>query len=895
MKNIFSIKNKALIMSFLGAILFLAPGFNANAQSNTTISGLVTDEESGDPIIGASVYLKGSSVGTVTDFEGSFRFTTSLEGTQQLIVSFIGYSTISETVELGQGDITKSYSLSLDLVGLDAVVITGNANPKAAIESSISVSSIKASQIEQAAPRATAEIFRNIPGIKSESTGGEGNANITVRGIPIATGGAKFLQLHEDGLPVMQFGDISFGNADIFLRADNTIDRIEALRGGSASVLASNSPAGVINFISKTGKVEEGSIATTLGLDYNTFRTDFEYGSPIGENLNFHIGGFWRQGEGPRDAGYTANSGGQIKANITKKFENGYARIYLKHLNDRSIGYLPMPIQVTGSNDSPDFEDVNNFDALNGTPHSPYLQTNLSIGPDGNLRRSNVQDGMNPVSTAIGGEFNFFLGNDWSVTNRFRQQFTTGRFVSPFPAEVGSAQAIAESIAGAGATLSYANGPNAGDAINNPGALNGNGLAMRVHLFDTEFNNFNSFSNDFQLTKEIDNLSLTFGYYKGIQSINMSWLWNSYLMEVKSEDAALLNVTNAAGDTTFTDNGLIAYGVPFWGNCCTRNYDATYDINAPYVNAGFEIGDLSIDAGVRYDFGRSFGTYAGAVQSSIDMNRDGVISVPEQSVSSVDNANASPINYEWDYVSYSLGFNYRLSDNKAAFARYSRGGRANADRLLFGPGIAADGSAVGGLNSDMVTQLEGGLKYKTSNAGFFVTAFYSTLEEQNFEATTQNFVDREYNALGIELESAARFGDFDVRGSVTWTKAEIAKDEINPDVEGNTPRRQADFIYNITPSYKYGKGVLGVNIIGTTKMYAQDNNELVMPGYAQVNAFAYYDIAEGLSIGLNSNNLFNAFGLTESEEGSITDGATNVIRARTINGRTTSVTLKYKF
>ncbi|GAB3007318.1 TonB-dependent receptor [Cyclobacterium sediminis] len=879
----------------IGALIFFFNDFNAFAQTSTKLSGTITDEQTGEAIIGALVSLEGTSLGAISDFDGKYNLETNLEGEHILKVSFLGFSTIEEPVVLGQGDISRDFQMSADLVGLDVVIVTGNTDPKTAIESSISVSSIRTDQFNQAAPRSTAEIFRNLPGVKTEATGGEGNANITVRGIPIATGGAKFLQLHEDGLPVMQFGDISFGNADIFLRADNTIDRIEALRGGSASVLSSNSPAGVINFISKSGKVEGGSVGTTVGMDYNTFRTDFEYGAPIGEDMNFHIGGFWRQGEGPRDAGYNANSGGQIKANLTKKFDKGFVRLYFKHLNDRSIGYLPMPVQVTGSNSSPVLGNVNNFNALSGTPHSPYLMTNLSMGADGNLRRSSIQEGMNPISTAIGGEFNFYLGNDWSIVNKFRQQFNTGRFVSPFPSEVADAQSMANSIGGDNSVLSYANGPNAGNVINNPSALNGNGLAMRIHLFDVDFNNFNNFSNDLQLSKEMDNVNFTFGFYKGIQHINMSWLWNSYLMEVNSTNAALLDVSSADGNTTFTENGLIAYGVPFWDNCCTRNYDAVYDVNAPYVNTSFEFGDLSVDAGLRYDYGSAFGTYAGAVQSAIDMNRDGMISVPEQSVSSVDNANANPINYDWSYLSYSLGLNYKISDSQAAFARYSRGGRANADRLLFGPGIAADGSAVGGLNSDMVTQMEAGFKYKSPKIGIFGTAFYSNLEEQNFEATTQQFFDREYTALGLELETAARFGKFDVRGSVTWTNAEISKDKLNPEIEGNTPRRQADFIYYLTPSYNFKKGTVGFNLIGTTDMYAQDNNDLVMPGYTQVNAFAYYDIVEGLSIGVNSNNLFNAFGLTESEEGSITDGVTNVIRARSINGRTTSVTLKFKF
>ena len=151
-------------------------------------------------------------------------------------------------------------------LNLDEVVVTANALPISKIRSSASVSTVGFEAVEQSAPRSTAEIFRNIPGIRSESTGGEGNANIAVRGLPVAAGGAKFLQLQEDGLPVMEFGDIAFGNADIFLRADASLDRIEAIRGGAASTFASNSPGGVINFISRTGEDEGGQVAVTAGL-----------------------------------------------------------------------------------------------------------------------------------------------------------------------------------------------------------------------------------------------------------------------------------------------------------------------------------------------------------------------------------------------------------------------------------------------------------------------------------------------------------------------------------------------------------------------------------------------------------------------------------------------------
>jgi len=121
----------------------------------------------------------------------------------------------------------------------------------------------------------------------------------------------------------MEFGDIAFGNADIFLRYDYSIDRIESIRGGSASTFASNSPGGVINFISKTGEETGGNIGVTKGVDFNSTRVDFDYGTPINDTIRFHVAGFYRDGEGPRRAGYNGNSGGRFKANITKEFEKG--------------------------------------------------------------------------------------------------------------------------------------------------------------------------------------------------------------------------------------------------------------------------------------------------------------------------------------------------------------------------------------------------------------------------------------------------------------------------------------------------------------------------------------------------------------------------------------------
>ncbi|MDT0602530.1 TonB-dependent receptor domain-containing protein [Thalassotalea castellviae] len=770
-------------------------------------------------------------------------------------------------------------------IDFETIVVTGSVGKgKTVMASSVSVSSMSEDQIEIATPRSSAEAFRNIPGVRAEASGGDGNANLAVRGLPVAAGGAKFMQIQEDGLPILQFGDIAFGNTDIFLRIDSTMASIDAIRGGSASTLATNAPGGIINIVSKTGESESGSVATTIGLDYDSTRTDFEFGGELNDSTYFHIGGFYRQGEGVRETGFTGNKGGQIKANITKEFDDGYVRLYLKHLDDTTTAYLPMPIHADGSS-------VKGFDASAGTPHTPYHTSMLTTDGAGNGRLSDMRNGMSPKVDALGFEAVFDLGNDWSVENRMRISRTEGSFTSPFPESIQGSQTLADSLAGAGATLTYANGPQAGNAYTADNL-------MRVHSFDVEMTDLDFMVNDFKLTKTINDTSFIFGLYNSHQNIQQSWLWNSYLYEVKGNDAALVDVTAADG-TAFSDNGVIAYGVPAWGNCCTRNYDLAYTIQAPYAAFSTSFDNINIDGSVRYDSGTATGSYAGAAQSTVDMNGDGVIHQIEQSVSNVNNAAANNVNYDWGYISYSLGANLQINDDLATFARLSHGATANADRLAFGKidsaGVAKDEDIY-----DEVDQLELGVKFRQDELSIFATAFFAETQEQNFEATSQKFFDREYESKGIEVESTYYIGDFDVRANLTWTDSEIVKDAINPTVVGNTPRRQADLVYSITGRYNLDEGSVGANIIGTTDSYAQDGidqnapDALKLDGYVQVNAFAQYLLSESFSVSLNINNLFDTVGITEAEEAFATS-AKSIIRGRSIQGRSTTLSLKYEF
>ncbi|MBA4318345.1 MAG: TonB-dependent receptor [Flavobacterium sp.] len=766
---------------------------------------------------------------------------------------------------------------------LEDVVVTGVVNPKAKIKSSVSITTMDAKQIDQSAPRSTAEIFRSIPGIRSESSGGEGNSNISVRGVPISSGGSKYLQIQEDGLPVLLFGDISFATADIFTRFDGNVAKIEAIRGGSASTLSSNSPGGIINFISKTGKTEGGMLRTSFGLDYNNFRTDVDYGAKIGDGLYFHVGGFYRAGEGVRKTGSTSNNGGQVKFNLTKEFQNGKVTVYAKFLNDRAAAYMPMPAQVTGTNANPSWGSVSGFDATTGALQSIYLNHNVGLGTNGELRRENVADGMNPISKSIGVSASFDLEDDWKITENGRYSSNSGGFIAPFPAEVGSAAAIAASF-GAGSTLTYAD---SGTPFNNP-----NGLVSRIHMFDTQLNDLSNFMNDLRVTKKFDKVGVTAGYFKSIQNISTSWLWNSYLQEVSDDNPRLINVNNATGNS-LSENGLYAYGTPAWGNLA-RNYDTQYNVSAPYVNVSVDATEnLSLEGGLRYDLGKVTGSFAGGTSTTYDINNNGTISVPEQNVFAVNTANETAVNYDYDYVSYTLGANYLLTAKQSLFARYSKGAAAKADRILFSGLDYLDGSKINAL--DFLTQAELGYKLKFPKGYVYATAFHSKTDEQGgYEATSNSIIQNNYKSYGLELESSYNLMDnFNVRGALTYTKAEIT----SGDNKGNEPRRQPKLMYNLMPTYNFSgnKNAVGLSFIGQTKAFAQDSNQLVMNGFVIVNAFVDFEVTKGLSLNLSANNLFDTLAITESEEGNITDNAVNYVRARPMPGRSISAALSYRF
>ena len=167
-------------------------------------------------------------------------------------------------------------------------------------------------------------MLRYVPGFtRVESSGGEVNENISMRGIL----GVEYVMFMEDGMPVFPTMHTFFMNADNLFRIDENIDRMEVVRGGASALFGSNTPGAIINFINKTGGDQfAGTMRATGATEGARPLRPQRQRAARATTGGSTSGGFYRYDHGVRDPGFPGIRGGQLKASITRHLSNGYIR-----------------------------------------------------------------------------------------------------------------------------------------------------------------------------------------------------------------------------------------------------------------------------------------------------------------------------------------------------------------------------------------------------------------------------------------------------------------------------------------------------------------------------------------------------------------------------------------
>lgn len=784
----------------------------------------------------------------------------------------------------------------------DVVVVTGAAGKHTKVKASYSITTMDEDTLRMQAPTSVTEALKSVPGFWVESSGGEASGNIRARGIPVDGFGS--VTLLEDGVPVQHDPSLGYLNADQAFRLDETIDRIEVVRGGPSSVFYTNAPAGAINFLSREiGDKPNGLVKVTVG-DYGLRRTDFWYATPLNDGYGIGIGGFYREDNGIRDPGYKADQGGQMRLKLTKEIDHGRITFDAKHLDDKVALFLSVPMRSYADGH---IAAVPGFDGNYGTvagPETEHIQMKMG---DGSLYNFDNSDGTHVRRNQFTLGVEKDIGADWKLNESLRYSKTETQRNGVFANQVLSidsflkqSQSLLSYVPGAtNLQLQYANQPGKAFTPDNGLLIVGGLRGVTLPLEETV--------NDTRLTRRLNfgeqTHDVTVGYYYARFNQDFSRYSSSVLLGAQSQ-APLLDLvgTDASGKVlgSVTDHGIYNYGYEW------ENASGTSTTHALYLADEWQINhDLRLDGGLRWEQVNT----AGRTERPVYVN-DGTFATSHIRTGS---GVFDYYDHTFSKEGWTLGANYQLDRNAGVFGRWTK-----AFRL---PNLS---SYITSPTATPIIQTmdlgEVGYKYNSRMLELYPTVFYSKYNNvaytntifslDNSVSTTQTGY-ASTRTYGVEFEGKLRPAPWgDLGFNLTWQDPQyrdlqytdkVNNLPVNRDYSGNQLIRVPRMSYRLVP---------GLNLLGDKlrlqlsyeyegERFVDSANTVRLPSYTVLNFSARYQFSPVLSGFVYVDNVNNSQGLTEGNpragELQSADAGANTFLARPILGRAVRAAMKYDF
>ncbi|WDS34701.1 TonB-dependent receptor [Pseudoxanthomonas sp.] len=754
---------------------------------------------------------------------------------------------------------------------LDTVVVSGTAQFKGLRkrDTSFSITTATAEQMREAVPQSTADLLKITPGVWAEPSGGGTGANIFVRGMP-SEGDAPFVTMQLDGAPLYPPPTLSFLENSTLFRLDDTVERMEVLRGGSSPIF-SNGQAGItVNFIQKTGQdTPEGSVRLTTGSD-SLQRIDVYAGGALGNGWYASAGGFFRKTDGVRDPQFDADKGGQFSATLSKRWDSGDVTFYARHLDDNNAFYTPIPL--ISRNNGSDLSSFPGLDAKTGTLLSnDFRHVTLPVGPNGETITRDLADGRGVNIDLFGGSLNWQAG-DWTIADRFNVMGgdapTNALFTGAAPITLGDYIASF----GSTGTGTYTNGGGVVDP--NQQVLQAGWWVVDKHL--------SSFTNDLRLSRQLfEGNTLTFGVYYAKYSSRDTWYLGNNMLLTAENNARRVDVTLDDGRQVtrdgFTGTSTFALREDFEG----RN-------TAAFVADEWEINDrLRLDLGARYEQQK----VTGDVHDTATIDLDGDPNTLYDNNTSISLPGITHYDQTDKKFSWTAGLNLKLNEQVSLFARANSG-------LKF-PGF--DNLRDGNNKVQEVDQYELGLKSGSRMYDLYLTGFYNTFKHSPYQAFladgTSYATNGDSRAYGLELEGAIRpFGGFELAGTGVWLKANYRNYE---EFTGNQVMRQPKLQYRLTPSYYWALPMGDLKIFATYshvgQRFADLANAQILPSYYTVDVGASLHVGDHWEVTASGSNVTDELGLTEGNTQVMGAATGGVFMGRPIAGHQYQMSLAYRW
>ena len=274
---------KLLLLLFFGILI----------GQDVSISGLVVDSETNNPIIDANIFVPDSDFGAATDYQGNFKIENLENKNYTIIASALGYKDSILTITSESNLIIKLVPSSIMGAALEVI---GRYPSK---HTPNFTDNITRDIISEQKSQTLSELFRNVLGIDVQMEHNVGrNANVSIRGSsdykPGGYNNRVLVLLDGFQMSIPNSGSVDWNGMPL-----EFIDRVEVLKGPMSSLYGQNSMGGVINLVTKKFKNEFSTLKASYGT-FNSKDLDVGLNRNINDNLSLQTLFQYKEGDGHR-------------------------------------------------------------------------------------------------------------------------------------------------------------------------------------------------------------------------------------------------------------------------------------------------------------------------------------------------------------------------------------------------------------------------------------------------------------------------------------------------------------------------------------------------------------------------------------------------------------------
>ena len=286
--------NRNFTKMILSSVFFVLFGL---AHAQTTVTGSVTDADTGEPLIGVNILVKGTVLGTITDVDGNFSFSSQSSPPYTLVISYVGYD--RQEIDVTSGTTQVQVQLAEATLLGQEVVVSASRVEETTLKSPVSIERMDILDIQNAAATDFYSAIKNLNGVDF-STQSLTFKSVNARGFG-ANGNTRFVQLI-DGIDNQAPG-LNFPIGNVVGINELDLESVELIPGAASALYGPNAIQGILLMESKSPFEYQGlDVYTKFGVNHVDEEDDdmslykdvgFRYAKAFNNKFAFKLTASW--------------------------------------------------------------------------------------------------------------------------------------------------------------------------------------------------------------------------------------------------------------------------------------------------------------------------------------------------------------------------------------------------------------------------------------------------------------------------------------------------------------------------------------------------------------------------------------------------------------------------